>query len=164
MKLTTIFIGVSLLIIICYNFHSIVEPFPNKQKPNENQYTYCSLNKNHHYGIASNVLKPPKRDGMYTQLKNDTIVYDPLHKPPYCDSLINSDTNIHQTKPYFNDNKVIDHKKNTWQEPIDPFYPYAKPDDDHVILYKDKKIEKMFIDHHKKVRQPNIYNRRQLSI
>jgi hypothetical protein len=149
------------LLIVCFLFigfyiwkPSLKENFT--RKPNEKQFQYCEDTKGRpYYGIVSNILEgPPPRIGIFTQLKNNPIILDNYHKTPICPKP--KDIPI---QSYFNDNKIIDYKNNQWSGPINPFDPYTKPTDDHLIMYPNSHIESNFLNYHKRIRQPQMKSR-----
>ena len=76
-----------------------------------------------------------------------------IYKSPNCISSKKIKNN------YFNDNKVIDHSKNNWKPPLDPFDKFAKPDNNDSILYPDNYLEDM-INQHETHNQNKILNRK----
>ena len=144
----------SLLVIIYYYNKSLKEPYSN-QRPNETQFRHCNDKKGRpYYGIVSNVLQEPsQRQGIYTSMKRIPIDYDSYNSSPMCSQALKTD----RVEPaYFNDNKVIDYKKNSWNNIIDPWDTYSSPTDNHSLIYEGDYHEKNFKDYHTKIRKPGI--------
>lgn len=141
---------VFLVIILLYK--------PNKIEgftPNEFQFSICTLpNGQMNYIKEKNKVLGPLK-GFYSSLlklteeKNNPRYY----KSPKC-------MNIKITKNnYFNDNKVIDHSKNNWNPPINPFDTYASPNNNNSILYPKNFLEDM-VYQHERINQKEILNRK----
>ena len=144
-----------IIIGITFYIHPIIEGL---FIPNETQYViYDNVSdKGSGYVPLTNRIDS-KHTGFFTSIhkQNDTslkklglrednpIIYNkaPIGLQPF----------LFNAPNYFNDNKVIDYEKNTWDSPLNPLYSYASPDNKDSILYltQDKTIRNDFINEHK---------------
>ena len=146
------FIFLAILIIVLLYKPSMIEGF----KPNEDQFSICddrSEKGETNYHQEKNLIKE-NPTGFYTSLirlteeKNNPRYY----KSPKCLKSRGFKKN------YFNNNKVIDHKNNNWNPPVDPWDTHAKPDNNDSILYS-KDLSDDFVYQHEKENQKEILSR-----
>ena len=143
---------IGLVIFLLYN-PTMVEGF----KPNEDQFLICNdkLSKGEtNYVKDKNKILGPLQ-GFYSSIikLTEEKKNHQYYKSPNCISSKKIKNN------YFNDNKVIDHSKNNWKPPLDPFDKFAKPDNNDSILYPDNYLEDM-INQHETHNQNKILNRK----
>jgi|TARA_Y100000389_G_C17433240_1_gene503985 hypothetical protein len=140
-----LFLFLIFLVVILLYKPSTIEGF----KPNEYQFLNCNGN----YVKEKNIILGPLK-GFYssiiklTEEKNNPRYY----KSPKCITSKRIKNN------YFNNNKVIDHSKNNWTPPLDPFDKYTNPENNDSILYPENFLEDM-IHQHERINQKEILNR-----
>lgn len=144
-----------IIIAITYKIYPIIEGL---FVPNETQFIiYNNLSDKGNGYVPVNNRIDSKHKGFFTAINNendkflkklgikedDPIIYNkaPIGLQPF----------LFNAPNYFNDNKVVDFKENTWKPLLDPHYGYASPDNNDAILYleQDKTIQDNFINEHK---------------
>ena len=148
-----------LLLLLWINYQyvtRIYEPFPN-----ETQFIFCNDTQGRPYYVETEnkLTVPPPSKGLFTSATKVKEDLDPFHSTPLCSKSQNQ-----ENQPYFNDNKVIDYKKNTYIDPVDPWDTHASPTDDSTVIYKDKYYESQFIKYHNDIREPEIKLRKRFQI
>ena len=149
-----------LLLLLWINYRYITRIY-EAFHPNETQYTYCidTQGRPYYIGKQNKLTVPPPSKGLFTSVTKVTEDLDPFHSTPLCSKPQN------QVNPsYFNDNKVIDYKKNTYVPPVNPWDTQASPTDDSSILYKDKYYESQFLKYHNDIREPEVKMRKRFQI